>query len=252
MSRKPRSYMKASFFHIVVQGIQKNYIFNTKEDIEKYIEIFEDKYEGITILAYCVMNNHSHFLVEPNSVDTMGKWMHKVNTAYAKYYNKKYERKGHLFNNRYYSEEIANDKHLYACIKYIHDNPVKAKICACPEEYAYSSFTKYYKGDILNVANKLGYALDTKIRLNNIKSIFEKYELAFFEDKEDKEIISDEFLKEVENNYGIQIKDIKEDEILIEVVRIFRQRFKLSYRLIEKKLEIGREKIRKIVNESKW
>ena len=129
----------------MVQGVNKEYIFNKDEYIEKYLNIIKENKENynFTIMAYCIMNNHAHFLVYIENIDDFGKFMHKVNLLYAQMYNKKENRCGVLFRNRYKTEPIYERKHLLNCIKYIHNNPVKAKIVSRCDEYKYSSYTDY-------------------------------------------------------------------------------------------------------------
>ena len=129
----------------MVQGVNKEYIFNKNEYIEKYLNIIKENKANynFTIMAYCIMNNHAHFLVYTENIEDFGKFMHKVNLIYAQMYNKKENRCGVLFRNRYKTEPIYERKHLLNCIKYIHNNPVKAKIVSRCDEYKYSSYTDY-------------------------------------------------------------------------------------------------------------
>ncbi len=129
----------------MIQGVNKEYIFNKNEYIENYLNIIKENKVNynFTIMAYCIMNNHAHFLVYTENVDDLGKFMHKVNLLYAQMYNKKENRCGVLFRNRYKTEPIYERKHLLNCIKYIHNNPVKAKIVSRCDEYKYSSYTDY-------------------------------------------------------------------------------------------------------------
>ena len=129
----------------MVQGVNKEYIFNKNEYIEKYLNIIKENKANynFTIMAYCIMNNHAHFLVYTENIEDFGKFMHKVNLLYAQMYNKKENRCGVLFRNRYKTEPIYERKHLLNCIKYIHNNPVKAKIVSRCDEYKYSSYTDY-------------------------------------------------------------------------------------------------------------
>ena len=139
MPRFPRSYIKTPYFHVIVQGINKNYIFNYPEDIKYYIKILYEfsKDYSIEIIAYCIMNNHAHILLKTRNLNNLSKFMHRINTKYAVYYNQKYNRVGYVFRDRYKSEGIYSEEHLHRCIQYIYDNPVKAKICDKPEDYKY-------------------------------------------------------------------------------------------------------------------
>ena len=144
MPRYPRNYIKTSYFHIIAQGINKSYIFKYEEDIKFYIKNMYrlDKECKINIIAYCVMNNHVHMLIESQKLENLTQFMQRLNTTYAKYYNKKYNRVGYVFRNRYLAEGIYNETYLYNCIKYIYYNPVKANICKYPEDYPYSNYKK--------------------------------------------------------------------------------------------------------------
>ena len=142
MARKSRKNIYTSFFHIMVQGINKEYIFKSDKYKKKYLE-FLNKANGntnIDIIAYCIMTNHAHFLIRCDDIEKVSYLMKKTNTSYAKYYNNAEKRVGYVFRDRYKIQEIMNQKHLYLCADYIHNNPIKAKMCATPKEYKYSSF----------------------------------------------------------------------------------------------------------------
>lgn len=147
MARIARKYLGTSFFHVMVQGIQKEYIFNQPKFIRKYLKLLKQYTEelNIEIIAYCIMSNHAHMLLYTEDIDAMTKLMHKINTIYAQYYNKNKERVGYVFRNRFKSEPIANKRYLIQCIKYIHQNPVKAHMVTKCQEYRYSSYNEYKK-----------------------------------------------------------------------------------------------------------
>ena len=143
--RLARKDLNTPFLHIIIQGVNKEYIFNNDEYIEKFLDIFnkiKSDY-NFTVIAYCIMNNHAHFLIHTEDIKEVGKFMHRCNMLYAKLYNKEKNRVGVLFRNRYQAEPIYDKKYLINCIKYIHDNPVKAKMVENCEEYKYSSYCDY-------------------------------------------------------------------------------------------------------------
>ena len=227
MPRKPRKNVKASFFHILVQGINKNYIFEKEKDILYYIKLIyeESQKYNIKIIAYCVMNNHTHILVNSSNSENLSSFMHKINTKYAIYYNKKYNRVGYVFRNRFKSEEIYDEKHLYTCINYIHNNPVKAKICNGAKEYKFSSYKEM----------KRKYKTDQD-------------EYVFLEDKED----IDKHCKNIIKNYleknQLTLSDLMiKKENLKELVMKLRFKKNVSFRKIERSLNISRETLRKLV-----
>ena len=106
MPRFPRSYIKTSFFHVMVQGINKSYIFEEPENIKYYISTMHklSKEQEIEIIAYCIMNNHAHMLIKTEQLKELSKYMQRLNTRYGKYYNKKHNRVGYVFRDRYKSE----------------------------------------------------------------------------------------------------------------------------------------------------
>ena len=147
MARGPRNYINMPFYHIMVQGINKEYIFNKVEDKRQYLKFINKAKDetDIYIVSYCIMDNHVHILVKEKSIEDLSRFMHKINTLYAIYYNKKYNRVGYVFRDRYKSQVIYSEKQLYTCINYIHNNPVKAGICKLASEYEYSSYNEYMK-----------------------------------------------------------------------------------------------------------
>jgi len=145
MPRMPRNFLETSFFHIIVQGINKEYIFQKEEYMQKYLFLIE-KYSvlhKIKFIAYCIMNNHAHFLIYTENINDMSRMMLKVNSIYAKYYNELEDRVGYLFRDRYVSQPIMNEQHLFRCLAYIHNNPVKAAIVDNIYQYKYSSYKDY-------------------------------------------------------------------------------------------------------------
>lgn len=224
MPRKPRNNIKTPFIHVMTQGINKSYIFNEDRDIKYYISTMyniKEKY-SIKIIAYCIMNNHAHILIETNDVDNLSKYMQCLNTKYAVYYNKKYKRIGYVFRDRYRSEEILSENHLNNCIQYIYNNPIKAKICKKAEEYPYSN----YKSSKLE-----------------IKGSIEKYKFMDIEEEEDGQII-----REYMSKKNLKIDNLLKNKIdLRKMVSYLKNEEKISYRNMEKELGISRETLRKSI-----
>ena len=225
MPRFPRNYIKTTAFHVITQGINRSYIFQNPEDIKYYIKVMYKLNEQckIKIVAYCIMNNHAHILIETDKINNLSKYMQWLNTIYAKYYNKKYSRVGYVFRDRYKSEGIYSEEHLYNCIKYIYDNPVKAGICNRPEEYPYSNYKKINK---------------------NLK---ENY---IFIDIEDDKKTSEEVIEEYLTENDVKLEELKNDKIrLKEIIVILKKEYNFSLREIAEKMMLGREKIRRIYKE---
>ena len=239
MSRLPRNNMKTPFFHVITQGIEKSFIFEKPEDIKYYVKImYKIKEEhNINIIAYCIMNNHTHMLIETKSIEQLSKYMQRINTTYGKYYNKKYSRVGYVFRDRYKAEGIYSEKHLYNCIKYIHNNPVKAGICNKAEEYPYSNY-KMMKNEF-----KERYSLMTNSECNN-----EEY--VFIDVDEKNETTCNKIIEAYLKENRIDLKSIKQSkELLKELILFLKDENKISLRKIAEELELSRETVRKIYNQ---
>lgn len=145
MARQARQ--SGEYLHVIIRGIGKQILFEDEKDHLYFLSLLQRfKAEcGIIILAYCMMENHVHILIR----DVDGKtplFMKKTGVSYAGYYNKRYDRVGHLFQDRYKSETITDDGNLMAVFRYILNNPRKAGICS-PFDYAWSSIHEYGKSN---------------------------------------------------------------------------------------------------------
>lgn len=179
MPRLARSSFKTHYFHVIVQGINKDFIFSKDSYIQNYLNLIQKYIHEfpVIILSYCIMNNHAHLLIFVNDIHNLGKFMHRVNLVYSQFYNKDNNRCGVVFRNKYKSEPIYDIKHLRNCINYIHMNPVKANMVHSCEEYPYSSYNNYVNNTGIcnnNVLYKLcGFNYDySKIFSNSENSIF--------------------------------------------------------------------------------
>lgn len=144
MPRQARVTSSTGVYHIMMRGNEKKDIFLCTQDKNKFIQILKkNKQEHNYILyAYCVMNNHVHLLIR-ELIEDISTIMKRVNTSYACYFNHKYERVGHVFQDRFRSEAIENDAYLIQVVRYIHNNPVKASLCNSHIQYPWSSYHHY-------------------------------------------------------------------------------------------------------------
>jgi len=141
------------------------------------------------------MNNHAHFLLETDYNKKMSQLMQKVNSIYAKYYNyKEGERVGYVFRDRFLSEPITDLRYLIQCIKYIHQNPVKAHMVRRCEDYKYSSYKNFLNKDISRISKNIELTIEDYKEICNNKDC--KYNFIDINNKKSiKEEISN-FLKE--------------------------------------------------------
>ena len=148
MAQRPRLDF-AGFHHIVNRGVAKSNIFNSSKDKEKFLEIVckacRDYF--VYIHDYCLMDNHYHLLIETTS-NNLSLFMRQINSNYAIYFNKKYDRSGHLWQGRFKSWYITNNNYLYTLFKYIEYNPINANIAKKIGQYPYTLLATIINKDL--------------------------------------------------------------------------------------------------------
>lgn len=141
MPRRARKPSESGIFHVMLRGIDRQVIFQDDEDCEKYLQCLGNCKEvsGFTLYAYCLMGNHVHLLLQEGA-ESLAQVFKRLGVRYVYWYNWKYKRTGHLFQDRFKSEPIEDDAYFLAVFRYICQNPVKAGLCKRPEEYPWSSY----------------------------------------------------------------------------------------------------------------
>jgi len=144
MPRSPRLEAENCFYHITSRGNNKNPTYTEKKDYKKFLEYLLKTKEKFNfyIYAYVLMTNHFHLLIQTRLAN-LSKIMHYLNTSYTVYYNRVHNKCGHLFQGRYKSLLVDTDNYFLKLTRYIHLNPVKAKIVEKPEDYKWSSYRDY-------------------------------------------------------------------------------------------------------------
>ena len=162
MPRRARQKSESGIYHIMLRGINRQRIFEDDEDRKCFIETLQRYKEksGYTIYAYCLMDNHIHLLMKEGA-EPLGMVFKRIAGSYVYWYNWKYGRSGHLFQDRFKSEPVEDDAYFITVLRYIHQNPVKANICQRAEHYEYSSFNEYVTQAIY-VDTSLALSLMTK------------------------------------------------------------------------------------------
>lgn len=222
MPRLARKDSQSCYYHVIVQGINKEYILGKSEYIEKYLSIIVDKLpeSKVVVLAYCIMSNHAHFLIYSEKSEYLGKFMQRVNTAYSRFYNRKNKRVGYVFRDRYYSQDIMTEKQLYNCLRYIHNNPVKAKMSTTMKDCQHSSYNEFLgkRRIITEEAIRLlfGTIDQYKEEFRWIHNESYKYNEEEFMDIKDKTIA--EYVKEVEKKYCRRITELTRDKNLLRYI----------------------------------
>ncbi|MEK3888451.1 transposase [Bacillus sp. FSL K6-3431] len=149
MSRKPRVWFPGAMYHITKRGNRRSALFYDEEDRLTYLSMFEEARSVFPCIlhSYCLMTNHIHLQLE--TIDYRPQHMMKMlNSRYAIYFNQRYSYDGHLFQGRYGAQLILSVDYFLKVNKYIHLNPVEAKIVANPAKYNWSSYNEYISSSV--------------------------------------------------------------------------------------------------------
>jgi REP element-mobilizing transposase RayT len=141
MARPLRIIYPGAFYHVTCRGNERKNVFKSKRDREKFLEYLDSatqRYDAV-IHVFCLMDNHYHLLLETPS-GNLPQIMRHINGAYTTYFNVKRERSGHLFQGRYKAILVDIDEYAKELSRYIHLNPVRAKMVKTPQEYEWSSY----------------------------------------------------------------------------------------------------------------
>jgi len=140
MPRQPRKISGTGIYHVMLRGVNRQRIFEEPADYERFLlHLLQVKRNSeFKLFAYCLMSNHVHLLLKENEVP-LAQIFKRLGARYASWFNKKYDRCGHLFQGRFRSEPVESDAYLITVLAYIYQNPVKAGLCNSPENYIWSS-----------------------------------------------------------------------------------------------------------------
>lgn len=153
MPRKSRAVSPTGVYHVMLRGINKGAIFMDDTDCRKFLKILGSVVSPVDadgvplppycdIYAYCLMTNHIHLLIRESS-ESIGAVMKRIGVAYVAYFNRRHERLGPLFHDRFRSEPVADQSYFVTLLRYIHQNPIEAKIADSLGRYRWSSWHEY-------------------------------------------------------------------------------------------------------------
>ena len=153
MPRQVRKRSGTGIYHVMLRGINRQDIFEDETDYQQMTACLRSLTErrdesGVllqslcTLYAYCLMSNHIHILIRERD-ESVSEVVKKLGISYAYYFNKKYGRNGHLFQDRFRSEPVDGMDYFVMLLRYIHQNPVKSGIAVNVEDYPWSSWSEY-------------------------------------------------------------------------------------------------------------
>ena len=242
MSRDKRRESGTGFYHVVTRGNNKEKIFDRTGDKIEFKNILKRELNEypVTIYAYCIMTNHVHLMLETEQ-KVLSRFMQRVNSTYAEGYNSKYDRYGHVFQGRYYSDCVETEEYYWCCLRYIHNNPVKVYLAGQPFNYRFSSAGEY-KNEASELVGQAAFRM-LKTRFQNMEDFWRFHRLfeqkSFLDTVEDKQIHDTERVRIFTERYLFDNR-IEKIETLLTVGGLRRKFFetcKLETGLSERKIE---------------
>lgn len=146
MPRAPRQRSDTGYYHITLRGNGKQNLFEHDEDRAAFMDAARSSFtrSEISLVAWCLMDNHVHLIID-DPLDHLSEALHRVASTYARYFNRTFGHTGHVFEGRYGSVPILDDKQLLAAVKYVHNNPLKG-MGITPDRYPWCSYSEYASG----------------------------------------------------------------------------------------------------------
>ena len=186
MSRPLRIEYPGAVYHVMNRGLNQNRIFLEKKDYETFLVTLEEgcRLFDVSVYAYCLMPNHYHLLVCTPS-GNLSRFMRHLNGVYTQRFNREHDRDGPLYRGRFKAILVQEDSYLIEVVRYIHMNPVKAKIVERLSQFKWSSHQTY----IGKKSPEKGLDIDTVLRYfsSKRKLAVEQYK-RFMNGKESDEI----------------------------------------------------------------
>lgn len=160
-TRDNKQFVPGGYYHVYNRGNAKGEVFYDEQDFSFFLYRFKENITGrlmsnhgryirrllpagaFTLISYCLMPNHFHLLIRQNGDIPVSELLLRICTGYSKYFNRKYERVGHIFQDQFKAIMIDTDSYLLWLSAYIHTNPVVAGLASKPEEYVWSSYLDY-------------------------------------------------------------------------------------------------------------
>ena len=158
MARYSRIYFKNAVYHVCIRGNNRQPVLKGDENKFLFLESlsgFKSRF-GFKLYGFVLMDNHAHLIVETSDTINISKIMQAVTLSYSVKFRKRHSYSGYVWQGRFKSNVIEDDRHIIECINYIHNNPVRAGIVEKDEDYPWSSYSFYNDldskvGDLINI-----------------------------------------------------------------------------------------------------
>jgi len=156
MPRAARMVAPNMVYHVISRGNDRQWVFNDREDFERYIEIckrYKDRY-GFRLYHWVLMSNHVHLVMETKEEGPLCKIMQGINLSYALWFSRKNRKVGHLWQDRFKSALIEKESYLLECGRYVERNPLRAGLVEDPKNYPWTSYRVYAYGEHDGITDK--------------------------------------------------------------------------------------------------
>ncbi|WP_373665316.1 hypothetical protein SPSIL_038170 [Sporomusa silvacetica DSM 10669] len=230
MPRQAREKSESGIYHLMLRGINKQNIFEDEEDKKRFLETLEyyRRKSGYLLYGYCLMDNHIHLLIKEKN-ESISELIKRISSSYVYWYNQKYERCGHLFQERFKSEAVETEEYFLVVLRYIHQNPLKAGITKNISKYLWSSYQGYI-GNSGNIDIDLALDIFSNDRTKAVE-LFKDYNNENNSDKcldyTEKVAVSDKAVMDYLSEMGItsisqlqQLNKEQRDEVICKVKKI--------------------------------
>lgn len=144
MARQPRKESSTGYYHVMLRGINRDFFFKDDSHKQTLLTLIKEQQEDnlLQLVSWCIMDNHVHMIIKADKAN-MSKASKIISLKFAARYNKVQQRSGPVFGDRYRSECIEDDAYLLGALRYVHQNPVRAKLTANISDYLWSSYREY-------------------------------------------------------------------------------------------------------------
>ncbi|MDO9533809.1 MAG: transposase [Bacillota bacterium] len=257
MPRHQRIRSETGYYHIMVRGNEKKNIFNSNEDKQRFMQTMYEKKQGdrYYLHVFCLMDNHIHLMIN-EGIEDVSNVMKRITVSYVSYFNKKYKRVGHLFQDRFKSETVEQDSYVLSLARYIHQNPVKAGLVEKASDYKWSSYGCYLNEEncfakIVDTDTILGiFSEDKKTALKKFEEYMkEESEETFLDLKEENNDMDEDTARELFKKMLIE-QGLKKGEKMPQMeslIKEFGAKTNLSTRKIADVVGLNKDKINQIL-----
>jgi putative transposase len=230
LPRLARTKSCTGIYHVMLRGINRQTIFEEDEDKRKFLETLK-KYMEISkfeLYAYCLMDNHIHLLIKEKE-ESISVSIKRISSSYVYWYNTKYERCGHLFQDRFKSEKIETELSFLRVLRYIHQNPLKSGLAKTVSDSRWTSIQEYAGNPhLVTVENGLSlFHTDRKIAMKQFAAYMAEESDEKFLDDQPRTKVSDSQVMEylrvkgyIDKNKLQQMEKEERDAILVSLKEI--------------------------------